>query len=189
MKATATAVLCAAFATAAYAGNTPNTPRATSATNTADAAQEARKLSAVNITLAEAIRTAEQQIDGHAISATFDTTHGDEGRYEVLVLSPDGRRLTRFDLDAYNGAVAAEWNHSLSLVYPELSPRSVQDTRTTLANAIATAEQQAGGKAIDAALGGTGGQMMYSVDVARPDGSTQKLEVDGSDGRIAAAAG
>ncbi len=170
MKAAVTAGLCLSLAATAHAANTAN------------AGQEARMLKGANITLPQAIRTAEMKSDGQAIGATYDTKHGNEGRYEVLVMSADGSRLTRLDLDAYSGAADAAWNHSLATLYPDLRAQSVLNTPTPLANAIRTAERRANGKATDAQVQRAGAQLLYTVDVARPDGTTQKVEVDGSDG-------
>ena len=178
MKAAVTATLCVAFAAA-------HTAHADNLGAPANAGQEAKKLTGANISLPAAIRTAEQNGDGLAISATYDPMHGNEGRYKVIVMSPDGRRLTQFDLDAYDGEVNEAWNHPFSMLHPDLSPPSVRDAATSLAGAIVTAEERAGGKATAATVEHAGGQVLYTVDVARTDGSARKVEIDASAGKLA----
>ncbi len=53
----------------------------------------------------------------------------------------------------------------------------IRDMPTSLAGAILTAEERAGGKATDAALARAGNRLTYTVDVAGTDGSTRQVEV------------
>jgi hypothetical protein len=73
MKVTLAAALCATFAATAYA--------APDSSNSAQESQAPRLVMAANITLPDAIRTVERKVGGHAISATYDVEHGNEGRY------------------------------------------------------------------------------------------------------------
>jgi uncharacterized membrane protein YkoI len=57
------------------------------------------------------------------------------------------------------------------------------NAKTTLGQAIAVAEQQTGGKAIDAGLENENGAMAYAVEVAT-DNTVQKVIVDLQSGKV-----
>ena len=57
------------------------------------------------------------------------------------------------------------------------------NAKTSLAQAIATAEQQSGGKAIDAGLENEKGTMTFAVEVAK-DNTVQKVLVDLQTGKV-----
>jgi hypothetical protein len=65
---------------------------------------------AANITLPEAIRTAEEKAGGRAISASYDVQHGIEGRWQIIVLTDDGQRVEKLYQNAYDGLVDAQWS-------------------------------------------------------------------------------
>lgn len=54
----------------------------------------------------------------------------------------------------------------------------------TLTQAIATAEQRVGGKAIDADMEREADWVEYEVTVARADGTTQKAKINGVNGQV-----
>lgn len=60
---------------------------------------------------------------------------------------------------------------------------AVLNAKTSLAEAIATAEQQVGGKAIDAGLEREGGPMRFEVEVAK-DKTVQRVLVDPQTGKV-----
>jgi uncharacterized membrane protein YkoI len=60
---------------------------------------------------------------------------------------------------------------------------TVVNAKTSLAQAIAAAEQQSGGKAIDAGLENENGAMAFAVDVAK-DNIVQKVLVDLQTGKV-----
>ncbi len=161
----AVTALCATFAVTANAAD----PRLE--------AREAHMLAGANITLPQAVSTAERKDQGHAISVGFDPKHGNEGRYQVTVLAGDGTRLTRLDVDAFNGTVTEAWNRPSREMISDGDAQLIRDMPTSLAGAILTAEERAGGKATDAALARAGNRLTYTVDVAGTDGSTRQVEV------------
>src|ERR1700704_6552537 len=57
------------------------------------------------------------------------------------------------------------------------------NAKTTLAQAIAAAEQQTGGKAIDAGIENENGAMAFAVEVAK-DNTIQKVLVDLQTGKV-----
>lgn len=54
---------------------------------------------------------------------------------------------------------------------------------TTLAAAIGTAEQQVGGKAVEAGYENENGQMLFEVEVAK-DKTVHKVEIDAATGKV-----
>src|SRR5690348_725282 len=106
MKMTLAAALCASFAAAAYAAPDSST--------SAQEAQAPQLVMAANITLPQAVRAAEEKAGGHAISASYDVEHGNEGRYEIIVLTDDGQRVVKLDQNAYDGLVNTEWSSSVA---------------------------------------------------------------------------
>ena len=62
---------------------------------------------------------------------------------------------------------------------------ALQGARTTLAEAIATAEQQTGGQAYDAGVDTKGGQVRIVVETSGPKG-VQTVSVDAQGGQIVA---
>lgn len=55
---------------------------------------------------------------------------------------------------------------------------------TTLAAAIGTAEQQVGGKAVEAGYENENGQMLFEVEVAK-DKSVHEVKIDAATGKVA----
>jgi uncharacterized membrane protein YkoI len=180
MKVTLAAALCATFAATAYA--------APDSSNSAQESQAPQLVMAANITLPDAIRTVERKAGGHAISATYDVEHGNEGRYEIMVLTDDGQRVEKLDQNAYDGLVDAEWSAPAAEVYPTVSSRSLAQMPMSLESAIATALDKSGGRVTDATLENRHGSDRYAVTVARNDGSVETLEV-GPNGSVERVAG
>ncbi|HKT71834.1 MAG TPA: PepSY domain-containing protein [Steroidobacteraceae bacterium] len=148
---------------------------------------EARNLSDSKVSLTEAIHMAEKQGGGQAISAEYETHSGTLGYYEVKVLSNDGQKLTKYDLDTNTGKITEVSNEAFENLFTRLKPTAVQNAPTSLSRAITTAEQRANGKATDAEVNRDGDQVKYTVKVARADGKTEKVEVNGADGKVASA--
>ena len=69
---------------------------------------------------------------------------------------------------------------------PENDARTVQQAKISLTQAIAIAEQHVGGKAIHAELEDENGTLVYGVEVASGEQTTD-VKVDVSDGRILSA--
>jgi uncharacterized membrane protein YkoI len=56
-----------------------------------------------------------------------------------------------------------------------------------LTRAITTAETRSGGKAKEATVNRDGDQVQYDVEVVKLDGSSEKLKINGADGKVASA--
>ena len=82
-------------------------------------------------------------------------------------------------------AYAANNEHGANEGAQELA--ALVNAKTTLAQAIAAAEQQTGGKAIDAGLENENGAMAFAIEVAK-DNTVQKVHVDLQSGKVLKAA-
>ena len=103
------------------------------------------------------------------------------------MLSSDGKKLTKYRVDPNTGQITAATNQPFEKVFTRLKPTSIQNAPTSLTRAITAAEQRAGGKATDAAVDRDGDQVQYTVKVAKADGTTEKLRVNGAHGKVASA--
>lgn len=56
--------------------------------------------------------------------------------------------------------------------------------KVSLSQAVATAETQAGGRAIKAELDGKGGVVAFKVEVVKPDNKVMDVKVDAVDGKV-----
>jgi uncharacterized membrane protein YkoI len=150
------------------------------------AAQLERVISNANVSLKDAIQTAEQQAGGgHALKADFNVQGEGSGYYDVRVLSDDGR-IAQYRIDANTGKVLKSTADTApAKVEGGIDPSAVRHVQTPLADAIATAEQSSGGRAVGVEVNQGGGQVRYAVKVARADGTTKKVTVNGSNGKVA----
>jgi uncharacterized membrane protein YkoI len=158
-----------------------------SAAHAANAAHEEKALSDAKVTLKQAVAMAEQQGNGPAISAEYEPQKGAAGHYEIKVLSSDGAKLVKYRLSPATGKVTEADNQPFEKVFTRIKPTSIQNAPTSLKSAITTAEAQSGGKAVDASVDRDGDQVKYSVKVAKADGTTEKIQVNGADGKVASA--
>lgn len=151
------------------------------------AAHEAKSLEKAKVSLTDAIHMAEQRGNGQAISAEYELKSGHAGYYEVKVLRNDGRKLTKYNLNSNSGRITEASNEQFEKVFTRIKPNSIQNAPTSLSHAITTAEERSGGKATDATVDRDGDQVKYTVKVAKADGTTEKVKINGSDGKVASA--
>ena len=152
-----------------------------------NARHEAQAMEKAKISLTEAIRTAEKQGNGQATSAEYVFKSGNPAYYEVKVLSNDGKNLTRYELNPATGDVKKMSDEKFEKLFTRLKPTSIQNAPTSLTRAITTAETRSGGKAREATVNRDGDQVQYDVNVVKLDGTTEKLEINGADGKVASA--
>jgi uncharacterized membrane protein YkoI len=148
--------------------------------------ESAKEISAVmnaKVSPSEAIETAEQHTKGHAVALEVGHEKG-AMRYEVKAVAND--KLVRVWVDPTTGKV---------IETKEIAPigeltkahrtdfRELAGAKTTLVSAIATAERDTGGKAIEADYRIHGGKLTYEVDVNK-DGKMQKVYVDTATGEV-----
>jgi uncharacterized membrane protein YkoI len=150
-------------------------------------AKEEMALANAKVSLNEAIHIAEQKGGGQAVSAEYSPKSGTAGRYEIKVLSHDGKQLTEYDLDPNTGTVTKAENEPFEKMFTRLKPASIQNAPTSLTRAVNTAEARAGGKATEAEVDRDGDQVKYTIKVAKADGSTEKVVVNGANGHVASA--
>lgn len=160
---------------------------AVTATQAADAAREDATLSNAKVSLNDAIGIAEKQGSGQAVMADYMPKKGTEGHYNVKVLSSDGSKLTEYRVSTATGKVTKASNEPFEKMFTRLKPDALASAPTSLKGAIKTAEAQSGGKAIDADADRNGDTVRYVVKVAKADGTTEKVKVNGADGKVASA--
>ncbi len=134
---------------------------------------------AAQITLAQAIDTAEQQGQAKAISAEFEEDDG--GQWEIKVLQNDGK-LVEHTIDGKTGQIRKSENQLLESFFSRLKPTDFQNARTSLKQAIAIAEQQGGGRAVEAEVERENNTVQYEITVVNGDRSTE-IKVN-SEGQI-----
>jgi uncharacterized membrane protein YkoI len=153
----------------------------------ADAAREDAVLTNAKVSLTQAVGIAEQQGSGQAVTADYTAKKGAMGHYAIKVLSNDGTKLTEYRVSPASGKVTEASNEPFEKMFTRLKPESLANAPTSLKTAIKTAEAQTGGKAVDADADRDGDQVRYTVKVALADGTTQKIKVNGADGKVASA--
>jgi uncharacterized membrane protein YkoI len=151
------------------------------------ARHEAQSIEKAKISLTEAIRIAEKQGNGQATSAEYEFKNGNPSYYEVNVLSNDGQKLTKYELSPATGAVKEKSDEKFEKLFTRLKPTAIQNAPTSLTRAIATAETRSGGKAKEAEISRGGDQLVYKVEVVKLDGTHEKVEINGADGKVASA--
>ena len=162
---------------------------AVSAAQAADPAHEDAQLNNAKVSLNEAIGIAEQQGSGQAISADYKAAKKGStmGAYDVKVLSTDGKNLTEYRISSSSGKVKKASEEPFEKMFTRIKPSDLQNAPTSLKTAIKTAEAQSGGKVVDADTDRAGDTVRYTVKVAKADGTTEKIKVNGADGKVASA--
>jgi uncharacterized membrane protein YkoI len=161
---------------------------AVTASYAADPAREDAILSNAKVSLNQAITVAEEQGRGQAIDADYVPRSGTaSGTYEVKVLSMDGKKLLDFNINPEDGRVVKATRSHVEKLFTRIKPADLQNAQTPLKGAIKTAEAQTGGKAVMADTDRHGDTVRYTVKVAKADGTTETINVNGADGKVASA--
>ena len=152
-------------------------PADTPAGSSSLAPADQRRGQAAQITLAQAIDTAEQQGQAKAISAEFEEDDG--GQWEIKVIRSDGS-LIEHTIDGKTGQIRRSENQRLESIFSRLKPADFQNARTSLKQAIALAEQQGGGRAVEAEIERENNTVQYEITVVNGDRSTElKISAEG----------
>jgi uncharacterized membrane protein YkoI len=151
------------------------------------AATEDATLSNAKVSLTQAIGIAEKEGSGQAIAADYVAKKGTMGQYDIKVLSSDGTKLTKYRVNSSTGKVTKASDEAFEKMFTRIKPNELQTAPTSLKGAITAAESQAGGKAVDADTDRSGDSVRYTVKVAKADGTTEKVKVNGADGKVASA--
>lgn len=176
MKRLTAAALLAAAGLAASAAQASDTDR-----------HIAQSMAKAKMSLSEAVRTAEKQGDGKAVSASYEFKRGNPAYYEVKVLSNDGSKLVRYDLDPNTGNVNNVSDEKIAKFFTRLKPETMRHSAVTLSHAILTAQERANGKADAADVDREGDTVQYTINVIRRDGTSEKVKINGADGKVASA--
>ena len=133
--------------------------------------------------LATAIATAEgKEAGGRAIDADFELADGkNPAHYSIKVVYPDGK-LVEHGINADTGELYKSENQPIERYFTRLKPADFNNAKTSLKDALAIAEQKAGGgKAYEAEVEREGNAVEYEISVALPDGSKEiKVGPDGT---------
>ncbi len=152
-------------------------PADTPAGSNSLAPADQRRGQAAQITLAQAIDTAEQQGQVKAISAEFEEDDG--GQWEIKVIRSDGS-LVEHTIDGRTGQIRRSETQRLESFFSRLKPADFQNARTSLKQATALAEQQGGGRAVEAEIERENNTVQYEITVVNGDRSTElKISADG----------
>ncbi|MCJ2015433.1 PepSY domain-containing protein [Methylobacterium sp. J-076] len=138
------------------------------------------------VTLPQAISTAETHGDekgGRAIDADFEKADSKNPvHYAVKVVYPSGK-LVEYGINAETGAVYKTENQPIERYFTFLTPKNFNEAKTSLKDALAIAEQKAGGgKAYEAEVSKDGKAVQYEIKVAGAD-KEQTVKV-GPDGKV-----
>jgi uncharacterized membrane protein YkoI len=156
----------------------------TGTTRTNSVSSELQAIRAASVSMAQAIEIVEKQAGGRAISIDFEERDGNEpAHYEIKVVSADGK-LVEYNIDAMTGAVLKSENQPIERYFTRLKPADIQTAKTSLKDAIALAERQAGpdARAIEAEIEREGGTVAYEIEVAVGN-DTQDFDVT-ADGQV-----
>ena len=153
----------------------------------ANAAHEEEALTNAKVSLTQAVGIAEKQGSGQAVSADYKPKSSGMGHYDIRVLSSDGSKLTSYHVSPSTGKITEASNEPFQKMFTHIKPTDLENAPTSLKSAITTAESQSGGKAVSADTDRTGDTVRYTVKVAKTDGSTEKVKVNGADGKVASA--
>jgi uncharacterized membrane protein YkoI len=148
------------------------------------AKHEAEELRRETFSLIEAIATAEKEGGGKATSAEFEFKRGNPAYFEVKVLSADGGKLTRYELDPKTGKVRKTDNEALEKLISRLTPDALRRSPTTLTHAVAVAQTHSGGRARSADVDRKGDHLEYVVQTVSLDGTSHTVKVNGVDGAV-----
>ena len=148
------------------------------------AKHQAQELRRSKLSLIEAVIAAEKEDGGRATSAEFNFERGNPAVFQVKVLSADGKKLTRYDIDPRTGRVQDTHNEVLEKLLSRITPDSLRLTFTTLSHAVAIAQQHSGGHAVSADVDRHGDHLEFTVETVKLDGSSQKLKIDSASGNV-----
>jgi uncharacterized membrane protein YkoI len=145
---------------------------------------EAQELHRAKVSLIEAVIAAEKQGGGRATSAEFVFKKGNPAYFEVKVLSADGGKLTRYDLDPKTGNIQKTDNEALEKLLTRIKIEDLRGSPTTLTHAIAVAQEHSEGHAISVDAHRSSDHVEYEVETVKVDGTSHKVKVSGVDGKV-----
>ncbi|MBL27885.1 MAG: hypothetical protein CMM50_10105 [Rhodospirillaceae bacterium] len=151
-----------------------------------DDAKEAALVLSAKTSIAQAVETAARQTGGQPLKASLEKDN-DAFTYEIAVVAKD--KVVEVMIDPASGRVLQTENEGL--IERLLDGESDNELAgllklpTTLSDAIATAEQDIGGKAIEAGIDDENAVPLFEIEVAK-NNTIKRVYVDGTSGEIAA---
>ncbi len=146
--------------------------------------QEIAAVLGAKTSVAQAIAAAEQKTGGRAMKIDVEKEKG-AYLYEVKTVAKD--KISEVFVDLVSGQVTRTDDEGLIARIFDREDRDelakLAALPTTLAAAIATAEQHTGGKAIEARFDDENGALLFKVEVAK-DNTTQRVKIDGVTGKV-----
>lgn len=134
--------------------------------------------------IVQAIAAAERRTGGRALKVDIEKERG-AYLYEVKTVSKG--KVSEVFVDLTSGAVTGTEDEGLIARMLDQEDRDklakFSASSTTLAAAVATAEQHVGGKAIEAGVDDENGTMSFEIKVAK-DKALHRVVVDGSTGKV-----
>ncbi len=147
-------------------------------------ARENPAIANAKVALREAIQTAERQNNGRALSASIEDEDG-KTYYEVRTAS--NGKAVEVHVDLQTGAVVSMKNRNLERIFDRedrAEVRSFLKASTSLPQAVAAAEQAAGGRATEAAYENENGRTQIEVAVLDRTGVEHAVKVNATDGKV-----
>jgi uncharacterized membrane protein YkoI len=148
------------------------------------AKHQAQELQRMKLSLIEAIVVAEKEGAGKATGAEFYFKGGNPAVFHVTVLSADGKKLTRYDLDPRTGRVLHTHNEVLEKLLTRITPESLRQAPTTLTHAIRLAQEHSKGHARSADVDRKGDHLQYDIETVQVDGTSHTVKVDSANGQV-----
>jgi len=144
--------------------------------------RETEALNKATVPLTQAVQIAEKQEPGKTISAEFDIEK-DRPLWEVKVLGNGG--VKEYKIDASSGTVMkVEDEHirgKLTNFVTGMNLKDLDNAKTSLAQAVNTAEKKMNGKAVKVQVEHERGAIQYDIFVRASD-KTEKVKIDASTG-------
>lgn len=134
-------------------------------------------------TLPQAISAAEQETGGRAMKVNIEHEKG-AYLYEIKAVSKD--RATEVFVDPTTGKIARQEKQGLIakvLDKKEQDEFAKMAASSSLSSAIATAEKETGGKAVEAAFESEDGATVFEVETAK-DKTVQRVKIDATTGEV-----
>jgi uncharacterized membrane protein YkoI len=146
--------------------------------------QEIATVLGAKASVGQAITAAERKTGGRAMEIGVEEEKG-AYLYEVKTVSKD--KVAEVFVDPASGQVVRTGDEGLiAKVFDQEDQDEFAElaaSSTTLAAAVATAEQHTGGKAIEASFDSEDGTMLFEVEVAKGD-AVHKVMIDSASGKV-----
>lgn len=140
---------------------------------------------AAKTTLAQAVAVAEQGAEGRGLEIGLEDRNGTYA-YKVTVVTKDDNVSDVFVDPATGKILRTEAEGLVSRIFDRedrVEAAKLKEATATLSGAITAAEQQAGGKAIEAGYEDENGRTFFEVTVAK-DNAVRDVRVDGATGKV-----